>query len=277
MRFIRILPLLLILYTADLPVEGQAGPLKGKIVDGVTRKPVEYGIVLNYSRHINMYSNPAGEFILQAAAGDTLVLSAVGYYFQKIIVTDSLLQASMPIQFSIRPRAYEITEARIVPLGTYEEFRQRFVNMDRAKSRTELLTDRLTEWSHEAAKEGYEKYRQNRIHDGITLLTVPIRSRDERERIALTKIMESEKVRDLIYQKFNPDVITKVTGITADHEIIEFMVFCDFSDQYLLDISAYDLMTQIALKYDLFKRRKQLEQSGQKPVNLNHDLSNPNV
>ena len=54
------------------------------------------------------------------------------------------------------------------------------------------------------------------MRDGGNLLTIPIRSRDEKERIALAKIMETENVRNRIYQKFNPEVIKKVTGITED-------------------------------------------------------------
>jgi hypothetical protein len=258
-------------------LNAQPGPLRGKIVDELTGRSVEYGIVLNYSRHITMYSSSAGEFYLQVNPGDTLVLSAIGYYYRKVIVTDSLLSAPMPLTFIVSPRAFEIGEAKIVALGTYDQFRQNFVNLNKPKTQTEVLTDRLADWSHKAASEGYQRYQENRERNGVTLLTIPIRSRDDKERIALAKIMETEKVRNRIYQKFNPEVIKKVTGMTEDHEIIEFMVFCDFADQYVLDVNQYTLMEQIALRYELFKRKKRAEQSGENPVNLNDELNNPNA
>jgi hypothetical protein len=71
-------------------------------------------------------------------------------------------------------------------------------------------------------------------------------------------------------------VIKKVTGITEDSEIIEFMVFCDFADQYVLDANEYTLLEQIALRYERFKRKKKAEQSGENPVNLKDDLNIPN-
>ncbi len=80
---------------------------------------------------------------LQANPGDTLVLSAIGYYYRKIIVTDSLLAASMPVTFEVSPRAFEIGEAKIVALGTYDQFRQNFVNLDKPKTQTELLTEQI--------------------------------------------------------------------------------------------------------------------------------------
>jgi hypothetical protein len=258
-------------------LNAQSGPLRGKVVDSETGKSIEYGIVLNYSRHITMYSSVTGEFYLQAVAGDTLVLSAIGYYYKKIIITDSLLSASMPVPFSIDPRTFEIGEAKIVPLGTYDQFRENFVNLDKPKTQTEQLADRLSDWSQKAGREGYDLYQQNRERNGISLLTVPIRSREDRERIALTKIMEKEKVRNSIYQKFNPEVIKNVTGMTEDHEIVEFMVFCDFDDQYMLDVNQYTLMEQIALKYELFKKKKRAEQSGENPVNMRGGPDNPNA
>jgi len=257
-------------------LNAQPGSLRGRIVDEVTGRSVEYGIVLNYSRHATMYSSSTGEFYLQASPGDTLVLSALGYYYRKIIVSDSLLTASMPVTFMISPRAFEIGEAKIVALGTYDEFRQNFVNLNKPKTQTEELTEQIDEWSQKAASEGYQRYQENLMRDGGNLISIPIRSRDEKERIALARIMESENVRNRVYQKFNPEVIKKVTGITEDSEIIEFMVFCDFADQYVLDVNDYTLMEQIALRYEQFKRKKKAEQSGENPVNLKDDLNNPN-
>ncbi len=183
----------------------------------------------------------------------------------------------MPVTFKISPRAFEIGEAKIVALGTYDQFRQNFVNLNKPKTKTEVLSEQITEWSQKAASEGYEKYQQNRQRDGVTLIAVPIRSRDEKERIALARIVEKENLRNRIYQKFNPEVIKKVTGMTEDHEIIEFMVFCDFDDQYVLDVNEYTLMEQIALRYELFKRKKRGRAIRGKPGKFeNDDPNNPN-
>jgi hypothetical protein len=268
---------ILCLPAGTIVIKAQPGPLRGKIIDEETGKSVEYGVVLNYSRHITMYSSATGEFYVPANTGDTLVLSAIGYYYKKIIVSDSLLAASRPVTLIVSPRAFEIGEAKIVALGTYDQFRQNFVGLNKPKTQTEQLSDRLAEWSQKAGREGYEKYQQNRVHDGVTLLTVPIRSRDEKERIALARIMEKENVRNRIYEKFNPEVVKKVTGMTEDNEIVEFMVFCDFADQYVLDVNQYTLMEQIALRYELFKKKKRAEQSDENPVNLKDDPDNPNA
>jgi hypothetical protein len=57
-------------------------------------------------------------------------------------------------------------------------------------------------------------------------------------------------------------VVKKVTGLTADDEVIEFMLFCDFTDAYLLKVSPYDLMLVIESKFRQFKARKQAGDGG---------------
>jgi hypothetical protein len=46
-----------------------------------------------------------------------------------------------------------------------------------------------------------------------------------------------------------------VTGLTDDRDILEFMTFCDFSDEFLLEINEYDLADQIGLKFEVYKRK----------------------
>lgn len=236
-----------------------------------------YGYILNYSRHFSDYSDANGEFILAVNAGDTLVLSAVGYYYQKIIVTDSLLKITLPARFVMQPRTYEISEARIVRLGTYDEFRQKFIHLDEPKSLTEVLAEELADISREVAKESFYNSQAKQKLDGITLLTVPILTPEEKERIELARILEQEKIRDQVFKKFNPEVVKKVTGLKKDDDIIEFMIFCSFSDEYLLGISEYELMEHIALKFGAFKRNKHPTAPGDHPVNLNQDPYNPHA
>jgi predicted choloylglycine hydrolase len=89
-----------------------------------------------------------------------------------------------------------------------------------------------------------------------------ILTRDERERLELARIVEKEKVRDQIYEKYNPAIVKKVTGLVADDEVIEFMLFCDFGDDFLIKVNKYDLMALIESKFRVFKARRQAGDEG---------------
>ncbi len=263
------LPLRRCLWMASLTLMGtgfgcaQTGNFRGKLLDAITGRAIDYGIIYNYSRNINIYSTPSGEFTITALPGDTLVVSALGYYYAKAVISDSLLQAGSPVNFRIEPRAYEIEEARIVSLGTYGEFRQNFIHLDKPKTATEKLAENLAVVSREAAKEAFAAAQvQRKSENGITIASFTIRTPDEIERLKLAEIVKKEKVRDQIYAKYNPAVVKKVTGLEADDEVIEFMLYCDFTDDYLLKVSEYDLMAVIESKYRAFKARKRAGDEG---------------
>ena len=105
------------------------------------------------------------------------------------------------------------------------------------------------------------------LENGVTFLSAGIYTPEEIERMKLAKIKEEEQVRDQIYYKFNPRVVKEITGLLEDSEIIEFMLFCKFSDAYLLEVNEYDLASRIALKYKLFLKLKEDEKNMKNPIN----------
>lgn len=256
-----------------VPVTGyaQAGVLSGRVVDGASGKVVEYAHIHNYSRQLNMYCGSNGRFRLEADAGDTLVMYALGYFYQKVIVDASMLNASEPVDFGLTRQAYELTEARILAIGTYDEFKRDFMALEVPETRTDQLNNYLAGISSNEGKEAYEEaLAQGRLKP--TGGGIPIYTPEERERIKLAAIMEKEQVRDQIYQKYNPVVVKKVTGLTDDDEIIRFMSYCDFSDKYLLEVNDYDLAARIALKFEMYKRMKEEKKGQHDPLNRVIDI-----
>ena len=260
----------ILLISGNYQAGAQQGTIRGKVIDAASKKTIEYVSALNFSHHDRTYSNSAGEFNLYAHTGDTLVLYALGYYYQKIIVDDAMINSPDKHVFALEQQSVEIQEVRIISLGTYEEFKEKFINLDRPRTKTDLLAENLAESSRQAAVEAYEKAKsEGKLGGGF--VTVPILTPEEKERILLAQIIEKEKVRDQVYQKFNPVVVKKITGLDNDDDIIEFMVFCDYSDAYLLQVNDYDLMVSIARKFELFKKKKEAEKSMQNrlyPIDL---------
>jgi len=246
-------------------VNAQQGLIRGKIIDTETGYPVNYANVLNYSKHTSVYSNERGEFELEAAPGDTLVFSAMGYFYQKLEASLGLIGSGELQSFPITPQPYALAEARIIPLGTYDEFKQRFIDLKRPKGKIESLAENLAEMSKVEGKEAYDMAlasgRLEPPRAGFKIM-----SPEELERLKLAEIMAQEDVKNRVYKKFNPEVVKQVTGLSDDIVIIEFMVFCDFSDHYLLDVNEYDLMVRIGQRFEDFKRKRMRENV--EPMNL---------
>lgn len=255
--------IILILVSCRFQAQSPVHSIRGKVVDAIHGRGVEYTSVLNFSRQTRIYCNAGGEFRMDAQRGDTLVFYAVGYYYRKVIVEDAMLYSTDPFLFTLQQQALEIAEVRIIGLGTYEEFKQDFIHLDRPRTKTDELAENLAQASHVAAREAYEKAKADKMLDGITLVTVPILTPEEKERLVLARIIKQEKIEDQIYQKFNPMVVKKVTGLTDDDEVIAFMLYCNYSDVYLLDVNEYDLMVSLARKFEMYQEKKKEERSMQ--------------
>lgn len=259
----------LLLFPGTDPAKSQeAENFTGQVVDAQTGRAIEYAHILNYSIRRATYSNSKGLFRLPVKPGDTIVFSALGYYYSKLEWSDTLLTDKGTFTIRVLPLVYSIGEARIIALGTYEDFRQQVLALNRPATATEKLAENLAESALPAAREAYQKAMTDRRLDGVTLLSVPILSPEEKERIVLSKIVRKQRIHDQIFLKFNPAVVKKVTGMTDEDEVIAFMVFCNFSEDYLLEVSEYDLMVRIAVKFELFRQIKKQKESENNPVNL---------
>lgn len=244
--------------------------ITGIIVDSVDGTPVEFAHIHNFSRDRQIYSNSSGEFRLEVNSGDTLVIYGVGYFYEKVVVNERMLTDNT-VKIFLKPQPYNLSSANIIGIGNYEQFKHKLINESPLKTRTEQLNESLAAPVLAAAMEGYQKFKQ----EHPVIASIPIYTPEELERIKLNRIMQNEKVKDQVYQKFNPVIVKEITGLNEDDEIIEFMVFCNFSDSYIIEVNTYDLAERIAAKFELFKKKKQDERLKNDPVNFLDDFLQP--
>jgi len=108
------------------------------------------------------------------------------------------------------------------------------------------------------------------LEGGAAIASAPILTPEEKQMIKLKEILADENCKNQVYQKYNPEIIKRITGIAREEEIIEFMTFCNFSDDYILNTNDYDLIVMIARKYEEFLRHKKTgtpDKNSQMPFN----------
>ena len=108
--------------------------LKGKIIDDSTGKHISFVQILNESKRKWYICDNEGNFSLQATAGDTLALSALGYLGKVIILNDSDIQDGLTIALS--PRVYEIYDVKVFGFRSYSEFKEEFKNLKLPETKT---------------------------------------------------------------------------------------------------------------------------------------------
>jgi hypothetical protein len=249
---IKALPISVLIIIKAVTMTGQISSVHGRIMEGDSQWPVYRVLIQNVSSHRWASSDTSGFFHLPAAAGDTLVFSASGYYHRLEIVTDFILNTAVFRPFKMDPLVYPIREANVFAPGTYDQFKQKFISLDLSKDKTEVLRRNLQQESVLAARDAYRKVQEKqKIGGGVG---VPILTPKEKEMIKLRAILAAGNQKKQVYKKFNPVLVKKITGINTDEEILEFMAYCSFSDELIRNTNEYDLMVMIARKYEEFLR-----------------------
>ena len=228
--------------------------LKGSIIDEKTLGYIPLVHIYNERTRKTSVSDTSGNFLVKVNKGDTLVFSAIGYFLQAVYITDSLLKEET-VFIELVPRTYDISEARVYALGTYEQFKLKVL----ALKLPETETDKLRKYLHDLSKKtGKEvKYRQemDKLTQGGVLFAVPILTPEEIQMIKLKEILKKEKIQKIIDEKFNREIVADITGLKGE-DLTEFIVFCNFSENYLLETNQYDILIKVLEKLEAYKKLK---------------------
>jgi len=236
---------------SQIRLKDTAEDLKGIIVNEYTFEYISLVHIYNERTRRTTVSDTSGYFTARVNSRDTLVFSAIGYFLKAVCITDSMLKEES-VFLELLPRKYEILEARVYALGTYEQFKQKVLALKLPDTRTDKLRKSLYDISRQTGKEVKYQQDMDKLSRGV-LYSVPILTPDEIAMIRLKKIKEKEKIKNIIYEKFNPEIVGELTGLNGD-ELIEFMVFCNFSEKFLMVTNQYYILVRVLEKLEEFKK-----------------------
>jgi hypothetical protein len=94
-------------------------------------------------------------------------LYAIGYYYEKVIVEDAMLNTKTPEPLLYGNRLLRYRKPGFSVLVPIEDFKQRFINLDRQATQTEMLAEDLAEASA-IWPGGLSECKANQMLNGIT-------------------------------------------------------------------------------------------------------------
>ncbi len=222
-----------------------------QLLDATTQGPIGLAHIVNRNKGIGTISDLMGYFRIPFAAGDTLSISALGYYEMTIPSWGQFSTDSMYYPVSLTSRIYQIKEIRITRFGSYQRFILEAAKMDMPKSEQEEVQDRLEVYMRKAIKQ-------------MNLVELPSASggfafgkdwyTKQREKIE-AKSREEQKW-SIILKKFSAGIVEQITGLSGN-ETIKFMEYCDFTEAYILTSSEYEIRKRILDLFEDYRRTKQ--------------------
>ena len=181
--------------------------------------------IINKTQRMGTVSNAYGDFKITANVNDSITFSALGYEELSIIVTETMYNYGYVVK--LKPAIYDLEEVTIRPL---------------------IETPMISKW------EVYIKPLPNQgginIPTGMSPVTALYNrfSKEGKQKRYYEKVTKGTADYMLIGEKFNGDLVAQVTGL-KDDELIKFMSYCKFSDDFLLNYSPETIKRAIRVKY----------------------------
>lgn len=253
----------LIILPAFTPAKSQVFIFKNIYVSGIviadsTEDKIPFAHIFNESQRRGFIANENGAFQISVNPGDTLIVSALGYYPRVVFLSEANREREIAVKLT--PQVYEIGEVSVSAFRDYADFKRKFLALELPNTPTDRLKNNLTLIARKEAKQAdYERQVKEILEQpGIKLFStsVPIYSREERQLQHFAKVLEKEGRQRVIDKKFNRDIIYEITHLSQD-EITEFMGFCNFSEEYLFETPQYDILVKIEEKFKEYKLWKE--------------------
>ena len=198
-------------------------------------------------------SDKNGYFYMRITSLDTLYISTIGYRTYIIVCNKLIEEKDFRIQIFLEPKIYELDGVDIVSFMTYEEFKVELLKIPLEKPFE-------FDYSYESAL--YAQLLRAPasgnfgigINGALTGLSDHF-SKEGKERRKLAEIKAQEKISDYIFSKFNPYMVQRATGLTDEDEIVKFMIFCGFSEFFLINATDEELRRATVKKYEFYTRK----------------------
>lgn len=228
--------------------------VRGVVIESSTGAEIPFANIFNESERTWVHAQNNGSFLIWADKNDTLVVSAIGYFSEVIFLSENLITDSLTIK--LEARSYEIGEAVIKVPKKYSQFKQDVLNLELPKTELDKASEELSGTSKEVVQQAEYDRMVNEVFarekGTLFVLGASIKTRKEKNKKKVKQIQSKEEEQNLIEIKFNHEIVKTLTKL-PDNELTEFMVFCDFEHEFLLNSSEYEIIKMIYQKLEEYR------------------------
>ncbi|HEC45113.1 MAG TPA: hypothetical protein ENI20_20090 [Bacteroides sp.] len=221
---------------------------KGRVLGSEGRKPIAFAHVINTRRNTATICDTLGYFFLRVRMLDTVNITAIGFAPVQVVITDSLQSLEKLPDIFLRDFSYTIEGVMINPLGSYQTFRSRVINLELPPSKYEINPTVLMDIDEGTDTLDMVEYP---AMSPVTALYNWL-SKEGREKRKYKMIIEQEQFEKDIAYKYSPLIVSGVTGY-AGFELYYFMDFCRFSNKFLDESDRYEIRDAVVEKQKIYE------------------------
>jgi len=196
-------------------------------------------------------SDLLGYLNIPIAIGDSLRVTAIGYKNKEFFSWGQYKSDTLFYGIELTPMVYEIKEVKVTRFSTYERFLREVVNLKIPKNKEDEQLERLQGYFYRVVKELDLK--------NLPGITAGIGFGEDwyhKQNKKLEELLEKEKDRRIIDRKFNPGLVTTLTGLSGE-ELYKFMATLDFDNDFILKSSDYEIQEKVLDAFKKYSEQKE--------------------
>ncbi len=222
--------------------------LKGKIYEENSHNILAGSYVINQNRVMGVQVDTSGSYQILFRKGDIIVVRNIGYQ-QQTLNTEFMLIDSNVVErnFFMKKQVYPIPAVNIYAMR-WAGFVYDMQHTELPEAKTQK---RINEW-----------VKRNLENEDLELVAakpgfiIPFKTHYERQLKMIEKYKKNEDLNRIANEKFNKELVAKVTGLQGK-ELDNFMKsYCNFDRDFIISTSEYDLITIVQDIYAEYKQMK---------------------
>lgn len=243
--------LIILLFSLNLAATAQRVYIHGIVQDSSITSILQEAHIRNVSSGKLAVLDVYGKFRIPAQAGDTLVISHIG--FKDLIKTvDQNWFTKELLEFNLIPDPIFLPEIVINDFPAYARFKQMIINAE-TEPKLELYGMNSLP---KLKKEIREDIQNNTIGLSVGIpINLDVFSKKGKEQKKMQKILDQKRKTDLVNRKFNRDWVAEMTELEGE-ELTDFIAYCNFSIEYLAETTVYDIHLKMIALLDNFKAER---------------------
>jgi hypothetical protein len=238
---VRIIIVLVLFILSLIPViaTGQDTIQQGRIIGLPTYQGADNIRIINLRTGRGAITDMHGYFRISCHRNDSILISSVQYEmktFRAVPSVDTLIY--------LEPAVYVLPTAKVLfNFKTYNEFKDAVLALPKESYEKDEIP-----WFKEYFAKSKEGYISTPSFSPITYLYNKY-SKHALEMKRYNYILEQERVDALISSRYNPQIVSNITGLTSADDIKKFMDFCHIPDSYVISASEYELYQVIMNRF----------------------------
>lgn len=220
----------------DLRAQQREQTIRGRVVDLYAKKPVEGAHVVNMNTLKAVNTDNNGFFYLQAALGDSLYISCVGYRNETVNVSENTMNRQYT-SFYITPTVYELKD--VVVLANHLTG---ILEVD-VRSLDPVVSNHVVSLANMKTSDQIDKTAARRLNPMNPVEFVNHFFSNDRK---IKKMMEEDKVASMLAERYDRDFLKKSLGLTQE-QIDELLIYCQQDPKWVLHASDLELL-QVLIK-----------------------------